>query len=322
MSASPLVTYVVMALIFGAVVLVVMAVAPLFARRLDLGARLAGPQPAATAAGASSLRAADSASPWAKLIASIEKRGLSLNDSKGDVLAQRLMLAGFDQPWAVRAFVLARTSLTLLMPTLLLILLALTGSWPSPAKLYFAILGFALFGLYLPNLIVSSRASNRKQEILNGFPDTLDLMLVCVEAGLGIDASFSRVGTEIVGSHPLLAELFATASLELRAGRSREQALRTLASRTAVPEIGAFVTLIIQSDKLGASIGQALKIYATEMREARRMRAEEKAMRIPVLLSVPLVCCLLPVMVSVLMLPAGIQMKNGMAKANSERAAQ
>jgi tight adherence protein C len=89
-----------------------------------------------------------------------------------------------------------------------------------------------------------------------------------------------------------------------------------------VPEIGAFVTLIIQSDKLGASIGQALKIYASEMREARRMRAEEKAMRIPVLLSVPLVCCLLPVMVSVLMLPAGIQMKNGMAKANNSGAAK
>lgn len=318
-----LATYAVMALIFAAVVLVVMAVAPLFARRLDLGARLSGVQPATAAvAGNSSLRNADAASPWAKLIASIERRGFSLNDSKGDVLAQRLMLAGFDQPWAVRVFVLARTSLTLIMPTIIVTILALTGSWPSPAKLYFVILGAALFGLYLPNLIVSSRTSNRQKEILNGFPDTLDLMLVCVEAGLGIDASFSRVGTEIVGSHPLLAELFATASLELRAGRSREQALRTLASRTAVPEIAAFVTLIIQSDKLGASIGQALKVYATEMRESRRMRAEEKAMRIPVLLSVPLVCCLLPVMVSVLLLPAGIQMKNGMAQASKSSAAK
>jgi tight adherence protein C len=317
MTSNLLVTSLVMLLIFAAVVLVVMAVAPMFARRLDLGARLAGPQAAAAPSGGSSLRASDEGSPWAKLIASIERRGFSLNDSKGDVLAQRLMLAGFDEPWAVRAFVLARTSLTLIMPTIVVLIFAATGSWPSPGKLYFAILGAALFGLYLPNLIVSSRTANRKQEILNGFPDTLDLMLVCVEAGLGIDASFSRVGTEIVGSHPLLAELFATASLELRAGRSREQALRTLASRTAVPEIGAFVTLIIQSDKLGASIGQALKIYASEMREARRMRAEEKAMRIPVLLSVPLVCCLLPVMVSVLMLPAGIQMKNGMAKANN-----
>jgi tight adherence protein C len=305
----------VMVMVFAAVVLVVMAMAPMFAKRVDLDARLSGVRQAATQS-SSSLRTNDYASPWAKLIAAVEKRGLSLTDSKGDALAQRLMLAGFDQPWAVRAFVLARTVLTLLIPTLVVLVIAAIGAWPTPGKLYMIILGATAFGLYLPNIIVDSRGSNRKQEILNGFPDTLDLMLVCVEAGLGIDASFSRVGAEIVGSHPLLADLFATASLELRAGRSREQALRTLAHRTAVPEIGAFVTLIIQSDKLGASIGQALKIYASEMREARKMRAEEKAMRIPVLLSVPLVCFLLPVMVSVLMLPAAIQMKHGMAKAS------
>lgn len=317
--SNTLVTSLVMVLVFAAVVLVVMAVAPLFARRMDLTARLSGAAPVDVQQ-SSGLRANDSGSAWAKLIAAVEKRGFSLNDTKGDVLAQRLMLAGFDQPWAVRAFVLSRTVLTLTIPVFVLIVIALTGAWPSPAKLYMVILAAAIFGLYLPNIIVNSRGENRKKEILNGFPDTLDLMLVCVEAGLGIDASFSRVGSEIVGSHPLLAELFATASLELRAGRSREQALRTLATRTAVPEIGAFVTLIIQSDKLGASIGQALKIYASEMREARRMRAEEKAMRIPVLLSVPLVCFLLPVMVSVLMLPAGIQMKNGMAKAEAGNA--
>lgn len=314
--AEWLISALVMVMVFAAVVLVVMAMAPLFAKRVDLDARLSG-VPQAAVQSNNTLRTNDHASPWAKLIAAVERRGLSLSDSKGDALAQRLMLAGFEQPWAVRAFVLARTVLTLSVPTLVVLVIAATGEWPTPSKLYMIILGAAVFGLYLPNLIVDSRGTNRKEEILNGFPDTLDLMLVCVEAGLGIDASFSRVGAEIVGSHPLLADLFATASLELRAGRSREQALRTLATRTAVPEIGAFVTLIIQSDKLGASIGQALKIYAGEMREARRMRAEEKAMRIPVLLSLPLVCFLLPVMVSVLMLPAAIQMKHGMAKANA-----
>ena len=162
-------------------------------------------------------------------------------------------------------------------------------------------------------MFINSKASSRRQEILNGFPDTLDLMLVCVEAGLGIDAAFSRVGTEIVSSHPLLANLFANVSLELRAGKSREMALRTLARRTAIPEISAFTTLIIQSDKLGASIATALKVYASEMREARRMRAEEKAHRIPVLLSIPLVLFLLPSMLSVLALPPVINMKNTMS---------
>lgn len=310
----------VMVLVFAAVVLVVLALAPLFTRRIDLNARLSGPTAAVADGRPNSLRSDDSGSLWARMIVEIERRGLSLTDTKGEALTEKLMLAGYDQPFAPRAFVLARTVLTLALPILALLVIVISGAWPTPAKLYMIILACAVFGMYLPNLVVSSRASNRREEILNGFPDTLDLMLVCVEAGLGIDAAFNRVGAEIVTSHPLLAHLFATVSLELRAGRSREQALRTLARRTAVPEISAFCTLVIQSDKLGASIAQALKIYAAEMREARRMRAEEKAHRIPVLLSVPLVCFLLPCMIAVLMLPAAIQMKNGMAASKSSAA--
>ena len=311
-----LMSLLVMAMVFGAVVLIVMAVAPMFARRIDLDARLSstGPVPSrGSDPGVGSLRTDQTASLWAKIINEVERRGLSLTDTKGDLLAEKLMLAGFDQPWAARAFVLIRTTLTLILPVIALLVITLLDSWPTPTKLYMILGGAAVAGLYVPNLVVNSRASNRRDEILNGFHDTLDLMLVCVEAGLGIDAAFSRVGTEITASHPLLARLFATVSLELRAGRTREMALRTLARRTAIPEIGAFVTLVIQSDKLGASIGQALKIYAGEMRESRRMRAEEKAHRIPVLLSIPLVMFLLPTMLSVLMLPPIIKMKNVMS---------
>jgi tight adherence protein C len=132
-------------------------------------------------------------------------------------------------------------------------------------------------------------------------------MLVCVEAGLGLEAAFARVGEELVRSHPLIAEQLGTVVLELRAGRSREDALRRLADRAEVDEIRAFATLLIQSTKLGSSVGQTLRIYAAEMREKRRMRAEEKAHRLPVLLSVPLVACMLPVMIGVLMLPAFIR---------------
>ena len=142
-------------------------------------------------------------------------------------------------------------------------------------------------------------------------------MLVCLEAGLGIDAAFSRVGAEITTSHPLLARLFAQVSLELRAGRSRETALRQLARKSGVAEITAFTTLIIQSDRLGASVASALRVYGAEMREARRLRAEEKAHRIPVLLSIPLVCFMLPTMVAVLMLPAAIGMRDALAAANA-----
>lgn len=250
-------------------------------------------------------------SPWARLVKEIESRGISLADDKADALAHKLMLAGYPQPYAVRVFVFVKTMTTLGVPMLLFAYFALTG-YPSPLKTYGAIVGGAVVGLYYPSFWLGSKGSERRKAILNSFPDALDLILVCVEAGLGIDAAFARVGAEITDTHPLLAELLATLSLELRAGRTREEALRNLARRSGISEISAFVALINQSAKLGSSIAQGLRVYAAEMREARKMRAEEKAHRLPVLISVPLVVFLLPTMIAVLMLPAAITIKKNL----------
>jgi tight adherence protein C len=111
----------------------------------------------------------------------------------------------------------------------------------------------------------------------------------------------------MVISCPLVSEMLCLAVLELRAGKSREETLRMMGERNQIDDIRSFTTLLIQSDSLGSSIGTTLRVYATEMREKRRMRAEEKAHRLPVLLSVPLVACMLPVMIGVLMLPAAIR---------------
>ncbi|WP_156256134.1 type II secretion system F family protein [Sandarakinorhabdus oryzae] len=315
--------WIVLGLVFFAAVLVVLALAPMILGRTDIKARLASQGgSAAVDSGPGSIRNDAISSRWARLLQQIEERGLNLTDSASNKIAEKLQMAGFDQPWAPRAFTLARAAGTLGLPTLMLLFIAVSGNWPTPGKLYMFVMGSALLGLYAPGIIVSGRADERAKEILNGFPDTLDLLLVCLEAGLGIDAAFSRVGSEITSSHPLLAKLFGQVSLELRAGRSREAALRLLAKKSGVPEITAFTTLIIQSDKLGASVASALRIYAAEMREQRRMRAEEKAHRIPVLLSIPLVCFMLPTMVAVLMLPAAIGMKNQMATVDKQRAAQ
>ncbi len=314
MVSAQLANYVVMAMVFLAVVLVVLALAPAFMGRASIKDRLAAQGGgAAIDSGPGTIRAETGNSMWAKLLAEIEARGLNLTDEASNKIASKLALAGFEQPYAQRAFTLARAGGTLAFPVLALVFMSATGMWPPITKMYMILIGAVLLGLYLPGIVVSSRADNRAKEILNGFPDTLDLLLVCLEAGLGIDAAFSRVGSEITTSHPLLARLFGQVSLELRAGRSREAALRMLARKSGVPEITAFTTLIIQSDKLGASVAQSLRIYAAEMREQRRMRAEEKAHRIPVLLSIPLVCFMLPTMIAVLMLPAGINMKNQMA---------
>lgn len=303
-------TYLILGLVFASVALGVIGLAPLFGRKVDLAKRLS--VPGATGAAAvgpnrQTLRTDSTSSLWARLIAEIESRGISLNDDKAPVLQERLALAGYTQPYAVRAFVLIRTVLTIALPALVYVVLTLSGSTMPTGKFYMMIMGSALAGLYVPNMIVTSKADRRKQAILNGFPDALDLMLVCVEAGLGIDACFARVGEEIVTLHPMLAELFAGVSLELRAGRPRAEALKNMARKSGVPEIQSFATLVIQSDKLGASIGQALKVYAGEMREGRRMRAEEKAHRLPVLLAVPTVVFLLPVVVGTLGIPAAIQ---------------
>lgn len=313
MLSGNLANWIVLGLVFTAVVLMVMALAPTFLGRTDIKSRLASQGSSASVDGPGSLRNDQLTTRWARLLQQIEETGLNLSDDASVKIAEKLQRAGYEQPWAPRAFTLTRALATLALPVLVLMILSAGESWPTPGKLYMYIVGAAMLGLYAPGIIVNGRAEERAKEILNGFPDTLDLLLVCLEAGLGIDAAFSRVGSEIVSSHPLLAKLFGQVSLELRAGRSREAALRLLAKKSGVPEITAFTTLIIQSDRLGASIAAALRIYAAEMREARRMRAEEKAHRIPVLLSVPLVCFLLPTMVAVLMLPAAIGMKNQMA---------
>lgn len=254
-----------------------------------------------------SLRSQQVESAWFKLVNSIEKAGLPLVDTRDDTLRKKLIAAGYSAPHAPRVYTLVRLVLVIALPLLAFAFLWANGSVPSLLKMYFVAVIAALAGLYLPTVFISAKADRRQREIINGFPDALDLMLVCVEAGLGMDAAFSRVGLEITDSHPRLAEQFGAVVLELRAGRSHEDALRRMADRSGAEEIRAFATLLIQSSKLGSSVAQTLRVYAAEMREKRRMRAEEKAHRLPVLLSVPLVGCMLPVMIGVLMLPAVIR---------------
>lgn len=254
-----------------------------------------------------SLRAERVESAWLKLVNSIERQGLSLVDTKDALLRQRLIAAGYTAPHAPRVYTLVRLVLVVALPVVVLLLMWIGGSSPSMFKLYGLLVFAAAMGLYLPNIFVRARASRRQQALINAFPDALDLMLVCVEAGLGLEAAFARVGMEMTTSHPLLAEQFGAVVLELRAGRSHEDALRRMADRAGADDIRAFATLLIQSTKLGSSISQTLRIYASEMREKRRLRAEEKAHRLPVLISIPLVACMLPTMIGVLMLPAAIR---------------
>jgi len=308
-SQYPIMRLLVLGLLFVAVVAVSYAAASAIAARQVTRRRVAeaGSAPVRFGAEGTSLRADAGASAWSRLVESIEKRGLSLVDTKDESLRGKLVAAGYTAPYAPRLYTLIRLALVIGLPLLAFGLLLLSGSAPGLMKLYFVLVISAAFGLYMPALFVRAKADRRRDALVRAFPDALDLLLVCVEGGLGLEAAFSRVGMELTHAHPLLAEQFGEVVLELRAGRSREDALRRMADRAGVDEIRAFATLLIQSTKLGSSIGQTLRTYAAEMREKRRMRAEEKAHRLPVLLSVPLVACMLPVMIGVLMLPAAIR---------------
>ena len=305
---NPLLRLLLLSLLFVVVVIVVYLVTQAVSARQFARERLL--EPATIGAGAaalSSLRAERIESAWLKLVNTIESRGLSLVDTKDAALRQKLIAAGYTAPHAPRVYTLIRLVLVVALPILTLAFFWFTGSTPGLVKLYFSLIIAAVLGLYVPALFVRAKADRRQRELINAFPDALDLMLVCVEAGLGLEAAFSRVGMEMTTSHPLLAEQFGSVVLELRAGRSVEDALRRMADRAGADDIRAFATLLIQSTKLGSSISQTLRTYAAEMREKRRLRAEEKAHRLPVLISIPLVACMLPTMIGVLMLPAAIR---------------
>jgi tight adherence protein C len=225
------------------------------------------------------------------------------DDKDKDKLAKDLRMAGFTHPGASALFVVARFGLAIGLPLLFIMFQALQPKPMSPLALGIFAVALCGLGLIAPRAFIDNRSNGRRTQLEHEFPDSLDLMVVCVEAGLGLEAAFIRVAEDVRESHPRIAEEFNKMSEELRAGQSRADALRNLAERADVDAVKSFVALLIQTDTLGTSVGQTLKTYAAEMREHRFLKAEEKAMRVPVLMTIPLVVCILPVIVTALMLP-------------------
>jgi tight adherence protein C len=165
----------------------------------------------------------------------------------------------------------------------------------------------ALIGFYLPDLYVKLVIRWRKQQIIQGFPDALDLLVVCVEAGMGLDAAISRVADEIRMTSRVISEEFRILNLELRAGKSRVDALRNLGIRTDVEEVRSFATLLIQTDRFGTSVAQALRVHSDSMRTQRYQKAEELGAKLPVKLMFPLIFFIFPAIFVVIVGPAAIQ---------------
>lgn len=186
--------------------------------------------------------------------------------------------------------------------------LALRGSSQiSGLTLLFYVLVAALIGCYLPNFMLRRTIKKRQREIFENFPDAADLMLVCVEAGLGLDAGLSKVADEIKMNSLCLAEELHLTNLEMRAGGTREKSLRNLALRTGVDEIATFAVMLTQADKFGTSIGDSLRVFSDDLRHKRQVRAEEQAAKVATKMLFPLVVCIFPSIIMVMLGPAAIQ---------------
>lgn len=200
----------------------------------------------------------------------------------------------------------AKTLLTFLLPVLTLVLLWTAGAKPGPSPLLVSLLLMAAIGYYLPNAVLAHMIRGRQRELFEAFPDALDLMRVCVEAGLGMDAAIERVGREMALESPALSDEFHLVSLELRAGASRADALRGLALRVALEDIDAMVAMLVQADRFGTSVSESLRVHSESLRNKRRLIAEEAAAKLPVKLLIPLIFCVFPALLTVLLGPAVI----------------
>jgi tight adherence protein C len=165
----------------------------------------------------------------------------------------------------------------------------------------------ALLGFYLPDIWLRYRADRRKQKMLEGLPDALDLLVICVEAGMGLDGAINRIAQEIRLNSPVLSDELNFLNLELRAGKLRQDALRNLALRTNLDEMNSLVTLLIQTDKFGTSVANALRVYSDSFRTQRYQKAEELAAKIPVKLIFPLILFILPALFVAIVGPAAIR---------------
>jgi tight adherence protein C len=232
-------------------------------------------------------------------------------ENKGETkeLRRRLLQAGFLDTRAPVLFFLARAiaAVVLALGAFLLMPMLLKPESPMWPSLWIG----GLAGYFAPSVYLSRRIAGRQVEHRTGFPDFMDLLVVCADAGLSMEAALDRVGRELADSYRSLSGNIHMATLEMRAGRTLSETLDHLADRLGLEEARSFATLLQQSEKLGSSLTEALRVYSDDMRHKRLSRAEEKAYSLPAKLSVPLTLCVFPVVIIVIMLPVYVKLKLG-----------
>jgi len=251
---------------------------------------------------------ADAGSTWTTRLAEISqpisKLSLPKEGWENSPLRIRMMNAGWRTANAASIYFAAKTFCALVLPAIALPALLATKLGESRYALSVVLVLLCAIGYYLPSIVLSRRVKSRQQAIFEDFPDTLDLLSVCVEAGLSLDAALMKVCDELRFRSPVVASELELMLLEMRSGFTKEAALHNLALRTGVEDIDSFCAMLIQAERFGTSIGESLRVLSDMLRTRRRMRAEERAAKIALKLLFPLIFCIFPALLTVLLGPA------------------
>jgi tight adherence protein C len=244
---------------------------------------------------------------FVRIIQSLGKHIRPKKREEISLLQKRFLRAGLRSRSALATFFGAKALCALCLSMGFAAAVALFRLQVSVLGTMLPVIGLALAGFCVPNLWLSLRTSRRQDEFLRSFPDALDLLVVCAEAGMGLDAAMKRVGDEMQFSSKVLSDELALLSLEMRAGKERRDAMRSLADRLDLDDVNSWVTLLIQTDKFGTSIAQALRVHSDLMRTKRAQRVEELAAKLPVKLLFPTILCIFPSLFLVIMGPAVVR---------------
>ena len=242
-----------------------------------------------------------------KLVDYATKHYSSADSNDVKILRRRLMQAGIYEANAAAYYFIARVALAVGLALAAFFGLPMFG-FGGKASFWLLVMGAGILGYLVPSFYLDRRIKAKRMEHQAGFPDFMDLLVVCADAGLSMEASLDRVGRELGDSYPSLSANIHMANLEIRAGRSMTEALEHLGDRLGLDEARSFATLIQQSDELGSSISDALRVYSDDMRHKRLSRAEEKAYSLPAKLSVPMMVCIFPVLFVVILLPVIVRL--------------
>ena len=219
------------------------------------------------------------------------------------VLGKQFQAAGYRSESARVIFFSLKTLFTFVLPGIFLLVMLILRPDVKPTIVAYGVFLLAAGGYFLPNYVLNKKVAHRREELSRNFPDALDLLRTCVEAGLSTEAALARVGEEMRIRSRALADELRQVALEQRAGSSRNQALANMAERVGLSDIEAMVSALIQSEKFGTSVSEALRVYSENLRLDRRMKAEEQAAKIPTKILLPLIVCIFPLLFMLILAP-------------------